>query len=122
MLLHRSAPRVVAARAVGDEVLKHLPRIARKRRLDLGVLLPVFAALPVEWADPDRYNAWREEARQRLAGRDEEDWPTVALALSFGSFGPSASVAIWTQDKDFQVTALPTLTTGEILDVLEDRI
>lgn len=98
--------------------MEHLPGTARKRRLDLGVVLPVFAALLIEWVDAERYGSREQEARRRLAGRDEEDWPSVALTLALAR---SSSVAIWTQDRDFDCTALPTLTTGEILDILEGR-
>lgn len=76
------------------------------------------AALPVIWADAERYAAWEGEARLRMAGRDEEDWPTVALALSLHG---SRTFAIWTQDKDFEEAGLPTFTTGQLLDALEGR-
>ena len=115
MLVDPHAPPVIAAVAVGDEVLEHLPSIAHKRKLDLGALLPVLAALPVEWAHAQRYSKHEDEARDVMRGRDEEDWPTVALALSLTRTG---SVAIWTQDKDFAVSGLPVITTGELLDRL----
>lgn len=78
----------------------------------------MFAALPVVWADAERYSSWKGEARRRMAGRDEEDWPTVALALSFHG---ARTFAIWTQDNDFEAAGLPTLTTGQLLDALEGR-
>ena len=34
------------------------------------------------------------EARERLRGRDEEDWPVLATALALNR-------AIWTEDADF---------------------
>jgi hypothetical protein len=46
VLLHPRAPTAMGPASAGDEVLEHLPHIARKCGLDLGVLLPVLAALP----------------------------------------------------------------------------
>ena len=109
----------MAPASAGDEVLEHIPAIARKRRLDLGVLLPVLAALPIEWVDPARYAPHEADSRRRLKGRDEDDWPVVALALELKS--QQKSFAIWTQDKDFEVSGLSILTTGQVLDYLEGR-
>ncbi len=119
VLLDSRAPSAIAPASVGDEVLEHLPAIARKRRLDLGVLLPVLAALPIEWVDLERYTGHEAQARHRLKGRDEDDWPVVALALDVAS--QRKSLAIWTHDKDFEVSGLPTVTTGQLLDHLEGR-
>jgi predicted nucleic acid-binding protein len=46
-----------------------------------------------------------------MAGRDPEDWPTVAVALSL-------SVPVWSQDRDFEASGLRIYTTGELLDAL----
>ncbi len=85
----------MAPAPAGDEVLEHIPAIARKRRPHEG------------------------ESRRRLKGRDEDDWPVVALALELKS--QRKSFAIWTQDKDFEVSRLPILTTGQLLDYFEGR-
>ena len=108
---------MVAPAEVGDEILEHLPAIARKRRLDLGVLLPVLAALPIEWIDAADYSDHEVEARRRMTGRDEGDWPVVALALSLLS---SMTVGIWTQDGDLEVSGIRNLTTGAVLDILRE--
>jgi predicted nucleic acid-binding protein len=117
-LVHDAAPRVVSQAAVGDEVLEHLPGIARKRHLNIGVLLPVLVALPIDWLEADEYANDEDEARRRMRSRDEDDWPLVALALLLRK---RRKVAIWTQDRDFEVSWIPTLTTGEILDQLNRR-
>ena len=116
VLSHLRSPRVVSPAAVGDEILEHLPAIARKRRLDLGVLLPVLATLPLDWVDAERYAEREAEARQLMRGRDEDDWPVVALALAMAEGG--SSVGVWTQDKDLDAAALETYTTGRLLDIL----
>jgi predicted nucleic acid-binding protein len=119
VLVHDAAPRVVSPAAVGDEVLEHLSGIARKRHLDIAVLLPVLAALPIDWLEADEYANDEDEARRRMRSRDEDDWPTVALALHL--LRKRKKVAIWTQDRDLEVSRIPTLTTGEVLDQLNRR-
>ena len=118
MLLHPQAPGVLAPTAIGDEILEHLPGIAQKRKLDIGLLLPVLAALPVQWMAIETYAAYEKQARHRMKARDEEDWPAVALALALVD---SESVTIWTQDKDFEVSGMNTIETGTLLDRLEGR-
>jgi hypothetical protein len=56
----------------------------------------LFAALqvmPVEWKAVADYDSQREEAERRIAARDPDDWPTVALALALG-------LPVWSQDRD----------------------
>ncbi|HUZ89831.1 MAG TPA: PIN domain-containing protein [Candidatus Acidoferrales bacterium] len=117
VLLHPRAPAVIASVQAGDEVLEHLPAIARKRGLDLGILLPVLASLPLDWVETDAYSSHEAQASGRIKTRDEDDWHVVALALA--QKARQKDFAIWTQDKDFEVSELPTLTTGQILDYLE---
>ena len=113
-----SLPPVHAADAVRQEVLKWLPKLAAKRGLDLGLRLALFQLLPIRWADALEYETQEAEARRRMRGRDEEDWPTVALALALAE---ARTVAIWTNDKDFGVGSVETITTGELLDKLRRR-
>jgi predicted nucleic acid-binding protein len=104
-------PRCAAAEAVADEIAEHLPELASKRRLDLTLLLAALQLMPVEWQPAASYDSFREEAVRRMAGRDPEDWPTVAVALSL-------SVPVWSQDRDFEASGLRIYTTGELLDAL----
>jgi predicted nucleic acid-binding protein len=99
-------------------VLEWLPRLARKRKLNLALLLATFQSLPIRWADARSYGLHEDDARRGMAGRDEDDWPTVALALSLAG---SYSAAVWSQDKDFEVSGLDLMTTGSLLDLLEGR-
>ncbi len=110
-----SAPPIHAADAVRQEVLDWLPRLAAKRRLDLGLRLALFQLLPIRWADETEYRSREAEARRRMRQRDESDWPTAALALALSE---SRTVSIWTNDKDFSVAGIQTITTGEPLDRL----
>ena len=47
------------------------------------------------------------QARDRLKGRDEDDWPYLALALVM-------DCPIWTEDKDFFGSGIPTWTTDRV--------
>jgi predicted nucleic acid-binding protein len=115
---HEAAPPIFAADHVRDEVVEWLPELARKRKLDLGLLLAVFQSLPIRWIGGDSYGRFEEEGRRRMAKRDEEDWPTVALALTTAE---RHDVAVWSQDKDLLVSKLEVVTTGDLLDLLEGQ-
>ena len=61
----------------------------------------------IEAADRDVYVPFEQEARERLRGRDESDWPVLALALAI-------SCPIWTEDADFFGTGVAVWTTSRI--------
>jgi predicted nucleic acid-binding protein len=69
----------------------------------------VFGRLPnlVHLVPHEIYAGRETEARQRLRGRDESDWPFVALALTF-------DCPIWTEDQDFFGSGVPTWTTDRV--------
>lgn len=46
-------------------------------------------------------------ARKRIAKRDEEDWPVLAVALTY-------NCPIWTEDTDFFGCGVATWTTDRI--------
>lgn len=69
--------------------------------------------MPVAWQPPDVYEPWRGEAERRMAERDPEDWPTVALALA-------RSLPIWSQDKDMGAAGVTVYTTGQLLDTIRE--
>lgn len=53
------------------------------------------------------YADLEHEARRRLVGRDEADWPALALGLRLGC-------PIWTEDQDFFGSGIPTWTTDRV--------
>jgi predicted nucleic acid-binding protein len=61
----------------------------------------------VEPVDREYFAAFEEEARQRLRGRDEEDWPVLATALAL-------VYSIWTEDADFFGTGIAVWTTNRV--------
>ena len=69
--------------------------------------------MPIQWTPAADYDSQRADAERRIAARDPDDWPTVALALVLG-------LPVWSQDKDLTVAGLDVYTTGELLDALRD--
>jgi predicted nucleic acid-binding protein len=96
-----------------DDARRHLPQILVRRGLPaedaerlIEEVLNRLSALvvPVPQAV---YAKLESEARRRLLGRDEADWPFVALALRF-------ACPIWTEDQDFFGTGVATWTTDRV--------
>ncbi len=98
---------------MAEEVAEHVPALAERRALDASLLLAALSSMPVDWQPPEVYDSHRKVAQQRMAQRDPEDWPTVALALA-------RSLPIWSQDKDLAVAGLTLYTTGQLLDAIRD--
>lgn len=113
MIASPRGPRCVAADAVAGEIARHIPRLAKQRRLDPALLFAALQVMPLDWKPAADYDDRRQEAEQRIAARDPDDWPTVALALKLG-------LPVWSQDKDLTTAGLDVFTTGELLDGLRD--
>jgi predicted nucleic acid-binding protein len=103
----------VATQAVAEEIAKHVPHLAAKRGLDEARLLAAIQVMPIQWKPAADYDDRREEAEKRIAERDPDDWPTVALALKL-------DLPVWSQDKDLTVAGLRIFTTGDLLDALSN--
>jgi hypothetical protein len=86
---------------VADEVAEHLALLAERRGLDAPLLLAALSVMPVDWQAPEAYEPARPEAEHRMAGRDPDDWPTVALALA-------RSLPIWSQTRTWRRPASPS--------------
>jgi predicted nucleic acid-binding protein len=87
----------------------YLPALLAKRGksgADVPATLQYLRSL-VEPVDSEIYQLHEEEARERLRGRDEEDWPVLAAALALGC-------AIWTEDTDFFGTGAAIWTTSRV--------
>src|ERR1700722_3789844 len=68
----------------------------------------------VEAVEADFYRSFERQARQRLRGRDEADWPILATALGLGC-------GLWTEDQDFFGTGVAVWTTNRIEILLEQE-
>jgi predicted nucleic acid-binding protein len=66
-----------------------------------------YLRLRIEQVDAETYAEFENEARERLRGRDEEDWPVMAVALALGC-------AVWTEDADFFGTGVAVWTTNRV--------
>jgi len=91
------------------EAREHLPQILSKRGIPVPAGLEVLAAVSdvVQVVDVETYSACEEMARQRLLGRDLEDWPVLATALLL-------RCPIWTEDTDFFGVGVATWTTDRV--------
>ena len=88
---------------------KYLPGLLQKTGKVATDLRPALEYLRqiIEVVPRDLYGVFEDEARQRLRGRDEDDWPVLASALGL-------SCAIWTEDADFFGTGVAVWTTSRI--------
>ena len=87
----------------------YLPGLLSKRgksSVDLRPSLEYLRFL-VEPVDRETYSPFENEARERLRGRDEEDWPVLATSLAF-------QCPIWTEDTDFFGIGVAVWTSNRI--------
>lgn len=100
-----------------EEARLHLPGVLARRGLDPQLALSVLEALveKLEVIEVEAYGAWEEGAKQRLKNRDLDDWPVLAVALTFGC-------GIWTEDADFFGTGVPTWTTDRVEILLRSLV
>jgi len=95
---------------------KYLPSLLTKRgksNNDVPATLAYLQSL-IEPIIEEAYGLFEAEARQRLRGRDEEDWPVLAAALSL-------SCAIWTEDTDFFGTGVAVWTSDRVEIFLKEQ-
>lgn len=113
----RQGVRFIAPDEAFADAERHLPAILKKfgrRDIDISVALRYLRYL-IEVFDYDLYSQFEEEARKRLAGRDEDDWPVLASALALGC-------AVWTEDTDFFGTGIAVWNSSRIEMFLESQV
>ena len=95
--------------AAFDDAEKYLPPLLSKRHISGADLPATFHYLQqfVETVDRDVYGNFENDAKARLQGRDEEDWPVLASALAL-------NCPLWTEDTDFFGTGIAVWTTSRI--------
>jgi predicted nucleic acid-binding protein len=96
---------------------KYLPPLLIKRGKPLADLPATIESLRemIESIGQDFYLPFEADARQRLSGRDEDDWPVLATALGL-------ACPIWTEDSDFFGTGVAVWTTSRVEIFLKARI
>ncbi|HET6930155.1 MAG TPA: PIN domain-containing protein [Candidatus Acidoferrum sp.] len=92
-----------------DDAEKYLPLLLKKRGIpvpDQAASLGYLRTL-IEPVQSELYAMFEGEARLRLGGRDEDDWPVLASALGLGC-------GVWTEDADFFGTGVAVWTTNSV--------
>jgi predicted nucleic acid-binding protein len=99
-----------------DDAEKYLPPLLKKRGKPHSDISSTLAYLRniIGPVSPELYAVFESEARQRLRGRDEDDWPILASALGL-------ACPIWTEDADFFGTGVAVWTTNRIEIFLEQQ-
>lgn len=92
-----------------EEAHEKLPGILERRKVPVA---PAMAALElvaglVQTVEAETYEPFKDLARQRIARRDEDDWPILAAALAL-------DCPIWTEDTDFFGCGVATWTTDRV--------
>jgi predicted nucleic acid-binding protein len=92
-----------------DDAETYLPLLLKKRgkpHADVSESLQ-YLRDTIEPVTPELYAVFESDARQRLRGRDENDWPILATALAL-------ACPVWTEDEDFFGTGVAVWTTNRI--------
>jgi predicted nucleic acid-binding protein len=110
-LLRKYAERgeFVAPDSAFREAAEELPIILERRAMPVAPGLTTLGAIGelVRTVEFETYAPMEALARQRLARRDEDDWPVLASALVLG-------YPIWTEDTDFFGCGVATWTTDRV--------
>ena len=88
------------------EATHYLAELAPRRGIPEQVWQAALDSLmnAVQLVGDDELETMAVEVRERIARRDERDWPALAAALLL-------QCPIWTEDQDFFGTGVPTWTT-----------
>jgi len=88
---------------------KYLPVILKKRGIDSSAVMLVLDRLEsiVHSIDVELYEGMQQQALQRIAARDADDWPVLACAMIL-------DCPVWTEDTDFFGTGVATWTSDRI--------
>jgi predicted nucleic acid-binding protein len=89
---------------------KYLPALLKKRGVDAAAAMLVLDRLDsiVQSIDAELYDGMQQQALQRIAARDADDWPVLACAMTLGC-------PVWTEDADFFGTGVATWTTDLVV-------
>jgi len=88
---------------------KYLPPLLKRRGVETTVALHVLDQIEriVQPIDAELYEGMRQQALQRIAVRDADDWPVLACAMTLGC-------PVWTEDADFFGSGVATWTSDRI--------
>jgi predicted nucleic acid-binding protein len=88
---------------------KYLPALLKKRGVDSSAAMLVLDRLErvVQSIDAELYEGMQQQALQRIAVRDADDWPVLACAMTL-------DCPVWTEDADFFGTGVATWTSDRV--------
>jgi predicted nucleic acid-binding protein len=88
---------------------KYLPALLERRGIDASAAMLVLDRLEiiVQPIEAELYEDLQQQALQRIAVRDADDWPVLACAMTLGC-------PVWTEDADFFGTGVATWTSDRI--------
>lgn len=106
---HAATIRFFAPDVAYADARKYLPALLNKRGVDADAASLVLDRLEVivRSIDVELYEGMQQQALQRIAVRDADDWPVLACAMTLGC-------PVWTEDADFFGTGVATWTTDRI--------
>ena len=88
---------------------KYLPALLEKRGVKSAAAMTALDTLEsiVHPLELGLYAGLQQQALQRIAMRDADDWPVLACAMTMGC-------PVWTEDADFFGTGVATWTTDRV--------
>lgn len=100
---------LIAPDVAFEDARRRLPEVIHRRNLRGQPFMEYFEGLPsiIQTVEFEVYAEFESIARQRLARRDEDDWPILAAALAL-------NFPIWTEDTDFFGCGVATWTTDRV--------
>ena len=92
-----------------DEVYEYLPSLCARRDWTLATAVETLDALltGVQVVENASLADVEDDARRRIAARDPDDWPVIALAIAINA-------PVWTEDTDFFGAGVATWTTRNV--------
>lgn len=106
---HAATVKFFAPDVAYADARKYLPALLEKRGVDSAAAMTVLDTLEafVQPIDFEFYVSLQQQALQRIAIRDADDWPVLACAMLIGC-------PVWTEDADFFGCGVATWTTDRI--------
>lgn len=109
IITHAGAVKFFAPDVAYTDAREYLPELLEKRGVNSAAAMTVLDALevfvqPIEF---EFYAGFQQQALQRIAVRDADDWPVLACAMTL-------DCPVWTEDADFFGCGVATWTTDRI--------
>ena len=109
IVAHASTVKFFAPDMAYADARKYPPALLEKRGVESQSALNVLDQLEsiVQAMDFELYAGFQQQALQRIAARDSDDWPVLACAMAIGC-------PVWTEDADFFGTGVATWTSDRV--------